>query len=363
MLEPGQSLLENAYKMLYLFTGDEQVVAHLFDVLGVGIEVCVFDTCMFLDDIKYALKKHQTALPCGVKLGGVRIFASVNVRDEMPRKIEELMPQWGIEPQEALRVWEREYAPWIHFVDPSGILLVSDRLTALKQRDSTDLQTGQLIELVHPHAVFSKDLDLASFGTISRCSAIVTCAYRDKGRREVLVLYLSATWILTLRVSAAVFSSFIAWLCRIDKRIFLLLVVAGVAAWLYTPSRSWLQERFRAVKPRIQAASQRVWSGLQEVMEDYERLKQQADKANAAIAESRRIIGLPTTVRDHVSRILSNAAGPLSVAEISRLMQDKGYVPRGAHHEIYLRRVLRAHPSVFSMDEDKHWYIKRHQYA
>ena len=59
---------------------------------------------MFLDDIKYALKKHQTALPYGVKLGGVRIFASVNVRDEIPRKIEELMPQWGIEPQEALRV-------------------------------------------------------------------------------------------------------------------------------------------------------------------------------------------------------------------------------------------------------------------
>ncbi len=328
MLEPGQSLLENAYKMLHFLTGDEQVVAHLLDVLGVRIEVCVFDTCMFLDDIKYVLKKrHQTALPSGIKLGGVRVFASVNVRDEMPRKIEELMPQWGIEPQEALRVWETEYAPWIYFVDPSGMPLASDRLTALKQRDSTDLQTGQLIELVHPHAVISKDRDLASFGTRSQCSAIVTCAYRDKGKREVLVLYLSATGILTLRVSAAVLSSLIAWLCRVDKRILLLLVVAGGAAWLYTPSRTWLQERFRAIKPRVQAASQRV------------------------------------PVRDHVSRILSNAAGPLSVAEISRLMQDKGYVPQGAHPEIYLRKVLRAHPSVFGMDEDKHWYIKRHQSA
>lgn len=365
VLEPGQSLLEHAYKMLYLLTGDEQVVAHLLDVLGVRIEVCVFDTCMFLDDIKYTLKKrHQTALPYAVKLGSVRVFASVNVRDEMPRKIEELMPQWGIEPQEALRVWETEYAPWIHFVDPSGMPLASDRLTALKQRDPTDLQTGQLIELVHPHAVISKDSDLASFGTISQCSAIVTCAYRDKGKREVLVLYLSATGILTLRVSAAILSSLIAWVCRVDKRILLgilfLLVVAGGAAWLYTPSRTWLQEQFRAVKPRIQSASQRVWDGLQIVMEDYEQLKQQADKANAVIAESRRIIGPPTTVRDHVSRILSNAAGPLSVAEISRLMQDKGYVPRGAHPEIYLRRVLRAHPSVFGMNEDKRWYVKRH---
>jgi hypothetical protein len=364
MLEPGQSLLENAYKMLHFLTGDEQVVAHLLDVLGVRIEVCVFDTCMFLDDIKYVLKKrHQTALPSGIKLGGVRVFASVNVRDEMPRKIEELMPQWGIEPQEALRVWETEYAPWIYFVDPSGMPLASDRLTALKQRDSTDLQTGQLIELVHPHAVISKDRDLASFGTRSHCSAIVTCAYRDKGKREVLVLYLSATGILTLRVSAAVLSSLIAWLCKVDKRILLLLVVAGGAAWLYTPSRTWLQERFRAIKPRVQAASQRVRDSLQEVREDYERLKQQADKANAVIAESRRITGRPTTVRDHVSRILSNAAGPLSVAEISRLMQDKGYVPQGAHPEIYLRRVLRAHPSVFGMDEDKRWYIKRHQSA
>jgi len=187
---------------------------------------------------------------------------------------------------------------------------MASRLTALEQRDSTDLQTGQLIELVHPHAVISKDLAL--FGTRSQCSAIVTCAYRDKGKREVLVLYLSATGILTLRVSAAVLSSLIAWLCRVDKRILLLLVVAGGAAWLYTPSRTWLQERFRVVKPRVQAASQRVRDGLQEVREDYERLKQQADKASAVIAESQRITGRPTTVRDHVSRILSNAAGPLS---------------------------------------------------
>src|SRR5712692_4348951 len=87
-LEPGQSLLENAYEMLYLLTGDEQMVAHLLDVLGVRIEVSVFDTCMFLNDIKYALKNgRQTALPRGVKLGGVKVFASVNVRDEMPRKI------------------------------------------------------------------------------------------------------------------------------------------------------------------------------------------------------------------------------------------------------------------------------------
>src|SRR6266702_5298192 len=202
-LEPGQSLLENAYEMLYFLTGDEQVVAHLLDVLGVRIEVCVFDTCMFLDDIKYALKKrHQTALPNGVKLGGVRVFASVNVRDEMPRKIEELMPQWGIDPQEALRMWKTEYAPWIRFVNPSDMPLISDRLMALERRDPTDLQTGQLIELVHPHAVISNDPDLAPFGTLSQYSAKVTCAYLEKGKREVLVIYFNATGLLALQLTA-----------------------------------------------------------------------------------------------------------------------------------------------------------------
>ncbi|SRR6266699_3435764 len=367
-LEPGQSLLENAYEMLYFLTGDEQVVAHLLDVLGVRIEVCVFDTCMFLDDIKYALKKrHQTALPHGVKLGGVKVFASVKVRDEMPRKIAELMPQWGIDPQEALRVWEMEYAPWIRFVDPSGMPLASDRLAALEQCDSTDLQTGQLIELFHPHAAFSNDADLASFNTLSQYSAIVTCAYRDKGKREVIVVYFSATGIFALNMTAAILSSLLAGVCRADKRILLgivlSLVVVGGAAWLYRPSRAWLQERFRAVKPHMQAALWRGVDGLQAMMEDYGRLKKEAEKANAVIAATRRVTESPTTVRDHVSRILSNAAGPLSVAEISRLMQDKGYVPRGAHPEVYLRRVLRAYPGVFGRDEDKRWHIKSHQSA
>ena len=368
MLEPGQSLLENAYEMLYLLTGDEHVVAHLLDVLGVRIEVSVFDTCMFLDDIKYALKKgRQTALPLGVKLGGVKVFASLNVRDEMPRKIAEEMTGWGIDPREALHMWEKDYAPWIRFVDPTGMPLVGDRLTALERRDRTDLQTGQLIELIHPHTVISNDADLASFGTLSQNSAIVTCAYRDKGKREVIVVYFSATGILALELTAAILSSLLGWMFRSEKRILLgillPLVIAGGAAWLYRPSRTWLQERYRAVKPRMQAALWRVVESLQPMMEDYGRLKREAEKANATIAASRRLIEPPTTVRDYVSRILSNAAGPLSVAEISRLMQNRGYVPRGDHPEIYLRRVLGAHSGIFEMDEDKRWYIKRHQSA
>src|SRR6266566_5619896 len=89
-LEPGQSLLESAYSMLYLLMGSDQAVTRMLVSLGISIEVCVFDTNMFLNDIKYTFKKQrQTALLPGAKLGGVKVFASVSVRDEMPRKIKE----------------------------------------------------------------------------------------------------------------------------------------------------------------------------------------------------------------------------------------------------------------------------------
>lgn len=365
-LEPGESLLENAFSLLRFLVGSDQAVTNLLTALGVNIEVCVFDTNQLLNDIKYTLKKQrQTAIPLSAKLGGVKFFASVNVRDEMLIKIEEKMPEWGLDAQEALHLWKTEYAPWIHFVDPSKMPFVSERLRVLEQRDHTDLQTGQLIEFVHPHAVLSSDADLASFGTMSQCSAIVTCAYRAKGKREVLVLYFNATGVLALRVTAAALSSLIALLSRVDKRvllgILLSLVVVGGTSWLYTPSRTWLQKQFRSVKPQLQVVLRQVWEILQETTEDYEQLKLAAGKAKAEIATSRRIIEPPRTVRDYVSRILANAAGPLSVAEISRIMQDKGYLPRGTHPEIYLSRVLRAHPSVFEKDEGKRWYIKRHQ--
>ncbi len=367
-LEPGQTLLENAYDVLYFLTRDEQLVDHLLDVVGVRIEVCVFDTCMFLNDIKYALKKRrQTALLYGAKLGGVKVFASVNVRDEMPRKITELMPQWGINPQEALHVWEKEYAPWIRFVDPSGMPRASARLAALERRDLTDLQTGQLIELIRPHTVISNDADLASFGTLSQYSAIVTCAYRDKGKREAIVVYLNATGIFALEMTIAALSSLFEFVCKVDKRILLgillSLLVAGGAAWLYRPSRTWLQERFRTVKPHVQASLQRVGDSLRTVMEDYDRLKREAEKASAIIAASQRVIKPQKTVRDYASRILANAAGPLSVAELSRRMQEEGYVPRGKHPEIYLRKILHTHPGIFGMDEAKRWYIRRYNSA
>src|SRR5260370_37391833 len=149
------------------------------------------------------------------------------------------MPQWCIEPQEALRVWETEYASWIRFVDPSDMPLISDRLTALERRDPTDLQTGQLIELVHPHAVISNDPDLAPFGTLSQYSARVTCAYLAKGKREVLVIYFNATGMLALQLTASALCSLMACLCKVDKHILLgillPLAVAGGAAWLYGP--------------------------------------------------------------------------------------------------------------------------------
>ncbi len=171
--------------------------------------------------------------------------------------------------------------------------------------------------------------------------------------------------MFALQITAAAFSSLIPLVSKANKRILLgvllsLVAVSG-ASWLYTPSRAWLQKQFRSAKPHGQAVFHRLWKGLQETMTDYEQLKRAAERAQLEIATSRRITEPAKTVREHVCRILANAAGPLSVAEISRIMQHKGYVPRGVHPEIYLRRVLHSHRGVFEMDGDKRWSLKRHQ--
>ena len=90
--------------------------------------------------------------------------------------------------------------------------------------------------------MISNDADLTSFDTLSQYSAIEICAYRDKGKHKVIVVYLSATGIFALNMTSTVLSSLLGWVCRVDKRILsgivLPLVIAGAAALLYRPSRT-----------------------------------------------------------------------------------------------------------------------------
>lgn len=368
-LRPGETLLDAAFHALCLLLGDDQAVHDILAQFGIRVEVCVLDTNRLLFELKYLLQRQrQPSLLLGAKLGGVKIFASVRVRDEMPRNIRKRIAEWKVDPTDALRTWEAQFAPWIHFVDPSELPLLSKKVKTLRDRDATDIQTGQLIELVDPHAVLSRDLDLAAFGTIAWDTAILTCAYYDKAKREVIVVHLNVAAFLMLKVLVAVLSSLFSWLSGIDKRILLsvlLLLAAGLgAALLYPPSRRWLLERYQTMASRLKPVLLDLCDGLQMVLEDYEQqIGQEAHEATRTIERLRRRSDGPKTVREYAGKILAAAPGSLSIAEISRLMQEDGYKPKGSHPETYLRRVLGAYPGIFGMDEYKLWYIKRLQSA
>ena len=154
-LKPGETLLEGAFQLLWLLLGDHQAVQDILDLLGIKVEACILDTNRLLNELKFLLKKeHQPSLLLAAKLGGVKIFAAVSVRDEMPRKIGELMARWHVDPAVARSTWETQFAPWIHFVDLSELPPLSEKVEILQSRDATDVQTGQLIELLHPMPLY-----------------------------------------------------------------------------------------------------------------------------------------------------------------------------------------------------------------
>src|SRR5260370_36485432 len=156
VLRPGTTIIGLIYEMLSLFC-DEESLAELFNALGVRRATVVLDTNVLLADLKYFIqKKHHTGLMAAAKIGGVQVFASATVRDEVPEKLDIIMRKYGIDPQEAQQVWNTQYASWISFLDPSDLPPLSSKVTALLTRDPDDVSTGQIIELLGPHLVLSR---------------------------------------------------------------------------------------------------------------------------------------------------------------------------------------------------------------
>ena len=367
-LKPGETLLEGAFQLLWLLFGDNQAVQDILDLLGIKVEACILDTNRLLNELKFLLKKeHQPSLLLAAKLGGVKIFAAVSVRDEMPRKIGELMAGWHVDPAVALSTWETQFTPWIHFVDLSELPPLSEKVEILQSRDATDVQTGQLIELLQPHAVLSSDRDLAAFGTLAQDTAILTCAYYDKGKREVIVVHLNVAAFLMLRVLEAVLSPLLSWLSRVDKRILLSILFSLAAgfgfAMLYTPTRKWLLEQYQTIASRVKHVLLDLCNELQPSLNNYRLISQEAREATCTIEQLRRRPDSPKTVLEYASKVLATAPGPLAITEASQLMREYGYKPKGTHPETYLRRVLRAYPGLYGVDEYKRWSLKRHQSA
>lgn len=356
-LRAGTTIIESIYELLSLFLSEE-TVADLFERMDIKRAKAVVDTNVLLSDLKYFMqKRHHTGLMAAAKIGGLRLFASTSVRDEVPEKLDISLSKYGIDAREAARLWHMYYAPWISFLDPSDLPSLSSKVTALLARDPDDFPTGQIIELLGPHLVLTRDQDLAAFGSTGQDIPIITCAYRDKTKQEAVSLSVCFGGSFVFWVSSEAIKSFIALLFRLNKTLsvaFLILAVGSLGiAFAYPPSRKWLRERGRHTIVGL-------WKGLEPLLDELLEIEAASTRAKLVVSQPGRSIAPPKTARDYAAKVLSEAFGPLKVKEITRRMMVQGYETSTEHPEYYVNRVLHKYPRLFEKNEDGRWHLISH---
>ncbi len=201
-LRPGQTVLGLARD----FFGEEY--DHVQSVWGSGTPlVGVIDTNILLNDLKHSLRVQPlTALMEAARIGALKLFASTSVRDEVWEKlgIEKITRKLKIDPVEARQRWEQDYLPWITFLDPTGLPLLSSRVKDLLKQDPDDVQTGQLIEMLQPDVVFCYNTKhFGAFDVLAERWIHVAVAYRDVSRREGVVTGVAMTSTLAVKGTLA----------------------------------------------------------------------------------------------------------------------------------------------------------------
>lgn len=354
---PRPSFFEAAYTILELLIGED--AAHsLFEALQISVRTCYLDTSSILGLIHYTIRK-QITLPLLVarQMGGVRLVASIEVHDEVPEKILVKCPhEIKMDPAEALAVWQRDFVPAIEFLDPSELPLLSLRVEALSGKDPDDVQSGQLIELLHPHAVYSNDVKhLGDFGVLGERNAHVSIAYLQKAKRDAVVLGIPLGGHIVLTFSMPLLELVAYVVGRLDRRISRSILVAGVTglaiAMLHPTSRRWLLDHFQGPLA--------VVSSVFELYADLEMRAQEAEQTLRAV--ERRADSQPRTACWYAARVLSRSPASLSARKLTDLMVQAGYRSRSKHAHHYVARVLRRHPLLFEEVACGHrWQFRSH---
>src|SRR5713226_3754530 len=122
-LPPGRTVLAFAHK----FFSEEYDRIHATHG-STPIVVGVVDTNILLNDLKHSLQGPPlTPLMESARIGSLKLFASTTVQDEVLEKlgIEKIMRKLRIDPVEARQRWKQDFLPWITFLDPTGLPLLS----------------------------------------------------------------------------------------------------------------------------------------------------------------------------------------------------------------------------------------------
>lgn len=365
-LPPGATLLEHAFLLLSLGSGEEGA-GELLRNLGVRVAACVVDTNKFLDDLGYSTRHGwYTALQLTARIGIARFYASTTVRDEVREKLLEEEGEYadrarrqGIDRREALRRWEHDYAPWISFLDPCE-LPPSPRVEALRLVDPDDVGTAQLIEFLRPEATFSEDKALRPFGVVRGEWVAYTLAYHAESVYGSVKVGLAVGGGLVLSIGYGALEGLLSLLSMLNPAVGLILAGGAIAAVLYPPARSYLFGQARGV------TAARLWQAgelLGTLAGQLQELKTRADESRGQLPATGMATGLDTPPRramDYLGIVLSTAPAPLSVYEIMDRMVDAGYGPRGERPDRYVSRLLHRHPLLFEMVWGRRWRLRAH---
>lgn len=368
-LQPGQTVLGLARNLF----GEES--DRILSIWGSETPVvCVVDTNILLNDLKYSLLVQPlTALMEAVRMGTVKLFASTTVRDEVWEKlgIEKITRKLKIDPVEAQQRWKQSYLPWITFLDPTGLPPLSARVKGLLKRDPDDVPMGQLIELLQPDVVFCFDKDLDPFDVLANGWTLAAVAYRDISRREGVMAGVAVTssfaikgTLATTQLSLAAVEQARAGLERIDKKVlWCLILVVGVAvvfALAYAPSRRWLSERGKALASAVKQGASSLGERVSEVTEVVATFEQVAKDARLVLTDQgQRALTPPRGLREYAARALARSRGPLSLSELMERIKEAGYQTQAKQPERSLSHMLHAHPHLFCVDE-RRWSLRSH---
>ncbi len=327
------------------------------------ITVAVIDTNILINDVKYSLlAKPLTSLMEAARIGALKLFASTTVRDEVWEKLgdEAVARKLKVDPVGARQRWVENYLPWITFLDPTGLPLLSARVEDIKDPD--DVPTGQIIELLCPDVVLSYNTKhLGHFDVTSEGWVYVALAYRDISRREGIVVGIELVGTFSLNATFGVAQLSFSIVGKIDKNVWLILglilVVALCCALAHPTSRRWLQTKGEEVATAMKHTAENIGEGVAKIAETMTAVEKAAGDARRQLTlRPERTITSPRKVREYVAWVLARASGPLSAEEIVKRMKEVGYHTASEHPEQYLKRILRAHPGLF-YNEDARWSL------
>jgi hypothetical protein len=232
-----------------------------------------------------------------------RLFATERVRVEVERHLAAHADRAGIDPTDALRVWQHEYLRLIRFVDLDGE--GSDpRVLELIARHGNDKATGLLAELLAPCLVFSRDRDLLDTGIAQREWVTLSSAGHDVAQLQAV---LGAGMFGTMAVGVVGWELGKGLLGAAKAATLPTLLVGGLGGWLLW--RYWNSERGRGQRTEARSLMGDAAHAVGEIWERAEEAERLLEEA-AFVPEAVGALGA------QVARVVAIAPYPLKAAEV-----------------------------------------------